>query len=119
MSSVEVVEIVEACIEAQKRIPLHLTGTSFFGIHDFWYYLAIMDDRTCPTCKIFSKGVFQGSDLRAIWPYLEIIGEDEILPRVHSDKCRCILLRVTDPRDYIQATEPAVKDVPTRFTLTR
>lgn len=91
-------------MESTKRIP---TGahSSFFGEFDLWSYLAITDDRTCSSCIMLDQGIYMGWDLRALFPYLLIASDDQILPRVHPN-CRCTLLRVTSLRDYISLTEP-------------
>jgi hypothetical protein len=96
--------------EAIKRIPSDLKHTSFFSAFDLYTYKAITDDRTCKTCMIYDNMILSGDLIRAYYPYLEIIGQDQILPKVHPN-CRCTILRVTDLSDYIDYTEP-IPDFP-------
>src|SRR5512143_2904567 len=78
----EVVAVVAAVLqveellqwqEAQARIPFWLQGQTFFSEWDFWAFTSIMDDRTCFSCNVLDKMVFAGAELRADFPYLEII----------------------------------------------
>lgn len=106
----ELVEVIEA-VEAVKRIPDTLKDHSFYGSSDVWHYIAILDDRLCDNCRQLSDGNYLGIDLRALFPDHLIIDDDQILPRVHltlwgKDTCRCTMLRLTEPRDYITTTEP-------------
>ena len=100
-----------AVYEAQKRIPDDYKDQSFFGLQDIWTYITITDDRTCDTCLMLDKGNYIGIDLRILFPNLEIISANQILPRTHmtlwgKDTCRCTMLRLTEPKPYIRATEP-------------
>jgi hypothetical protein len=99
---------VQALMEALKRKPgwLEDPRQSFFGALDLWFYLAISDDKTCWTCEMLNQGIYKGIDLRTLFPYLEIISANQMLPYVHPN-CRCTLLRVTDIYDYLDATEPS------------
>jgi hypothetical protein len=96
--------------EAIKRIPTDLKHTSFFSAFDLYQYRAITDDRTCRTCMIYDDMILSGDLIRAYYPFMEIIGQDQILPHVHPN-CRCTILRVTDLSDYITYTEP-IPDFP-------
>jgi hypothetical protein len=99
-------EIVDCpVVEAKKRVPDEYAGTSFFSKLDLYQYIAITDDRTCKKCMTYDKMVLPGDYIRAYYPDLVIIGQDQILPQVHPN-CRCTLLRVTDLADYITYTEP-------------
>ena len=100
-------EIVDWQFEALKRKPSDFKGTSFFGKYDLWTHIAIMDDRTCQRCSVLDHVVTWGNMLRAIYPYCEIISEDQFLANVHPN-CRCVLLRVTDLADYIDYTSPEI-----------
>jgi hypothetical protein len=101
-------EIVDWQPEALKRKPDDFKGTSFYGKYDLWQFKAIMDDRTCQACSTLDAVVIAGSMLRALLPYSEIIGQDQILPHVHPN-CRCTVLRVTDLADYIDYTSPEIE----------
>ena len=103
-------EIVDWQPEALKRKPDDYKGTSFFGKYDLWTYIAIMDDRTCQRCSVHDQTINAGDLLRAVFPYLQIIGQDQIHPHVHPN-CRCVLLRVTDLADYIDYTSPEIQPV--------
>jgi hypothetical protein len=106
----EIVEWMPQVAEAKQRIPSDLKGHSFFSNFDLYQYIAITDDRTCKLCMEFDRMIIQGSFIRSYYPYLEIIGENQLLPHVHPN-CRCTMLRVTDLADYIHYTEP-IPDFP-------
>jgi hypothetical protein len=108
----QIVEAVQAVLaaEAKQRKPQDFKRQTFFGVFDLWYYLAISDDKTCWTCEMLNKGVYKGYDLRLMFPWCEIIGEDQILPYVHPN-CRCTLLRVTNIQDYLDAIEPSDQEL--------
>lgn len=98
--------------EAKQRIPKQFAGNSFFSRFDLYQYIAITDDRTCKTCMIYDRMITPGNYLRAYFPFMDIINDDQILPRVHPN-CRCTLLRVTNLADYITYTEP-IPDFPSQ-----
>jgi hypothetical protein len=75
-------------------------GVSYFSEHDWWYFQAISDDRTCWDCNGWDKTTFTGEELLSVFPYLEIGDENTILAWVHPH-CRCILIRISDPLDYL------------------
>jgi len=101
---VEAVEQVERLEEWEtiKRIPDDLRGQSFFGEYDFWLFQTIepSDDRICFACTVLDKIIFTGLELRGAMPYLQIIDGNTILAGIHPN-CRCKLLRITNPLDYI------------------
>ena len=99
----QIVEAVQAYEKQWK--PKDLDKTTFFGSFDIWYYMGISDDATCTACLMLNQSILTGIDLRLLFPYLEIVNDDQILPHVHPN-CRCTMLRITDPRDYITLTEP-------------
>jgi hypothetical protein len=98
--------------EAKLRIPDEFRGSSFFGKFDLYQYIAITDDRTCNTCMTYDRMITPGNYLRAYFPNMDIINDDQILPQIHPN-CRCTLLRVTNLADYIMYTEP-VPDFPSQ-----
>jgi len=98
-------QIVEAVRAFEKQWKPQGNRSTFFGSMDIWYYLAINDNDTCTACLMLNQGVYMGIDLRKLFPFLEVINDDQILPRVHPN-CRCTMLRITDPRDYITLMEP-------------
>lgn len=98
----QIVEAVEE-FEAKKRIPDELPRQTFFGKYDLWYYIAITDSRTCRTCLMLDRSVLMGIDLRLLFPWLEVISSDQMLPMTHPN-CRCTLLRVTNLQDYLDFT---------------
>ena len=89
----EVALVVRAVLEAIKRIPPHLKGTTFFSANDQWFYIAMSDDRVCPECDELNGGIFDGNYLRYVFPWLRVMDEDTIFPMVHPH-CRCILHRI-------------------------
>ena len=96
-------KIDAACLEweATGRIPRALVGTqTFFGEHDYWLFTAVLDDLTCFSCNVLDSISFVGLELRSSFRYLVVQGPDLILARVHPH-CRCVLVRVTNPMDYI------------------
>lgn len=105
-STVELV--VEAVIEALKRIPDSLRKLSFFGWGDAWYYIAI-GENTCAVCWGHDGKEFEGAVLRGLFPWLEVIGPNTIRPRVHPN-CRCILIR----RDWMEGAMDNPLGVETR-----
>ena len=100
-------EIVEWQPEALKRKPDDYKGTSFYGKYDLWTHIAIMDDRTCQACNVLDHIITAGNMIRAVYPYHEINGMDQLLAHVHPN-CRCVLLRVTDLADYLDYTSPEI-----------
>ncbi len=101
---VAAVVYIEELLEWQtpKVVPETYTGqgVSYFSEHDWWYFQAITDDRTCFPCNSLDKITFTGDELLAVFPYLEIGDENTLFAWVHP-YCRCILIRITDPLDYL------------------
>jgi len=95
MKIIDIVRAVTVVQEAIKRKPLGL-DISFFSQYDLWIYHAVLDDRLCLTCLDNEKTprIF-GNELRAKFPYLEIIDENTINAKVHPN-CRCLLTRITE-----------------------
>lgn len=103
---IQLSQIVKAVQAFEKQWkPIDFSRSTFFGEFDIWYYMAITDDRTCQPCIMLDQGLYKGWDIRKLFPYLEIVNDDQVLPHVHPN-CRCTMLRLTDLRDYITATEP-------------
>jgi hypothetical protein len=60
-----VVAAVIYSIERQHRlvfIPEAYAGVSYFSEHDWWYFQAISDNRTCWSCNEWDKTTFTGDD---------------------------------------------------------
>ena len=98
----QAVMAVQAVLEALKRKPGWLKDPrqSFFGALDLWFYLAISDDKTCWTCEMLNQGIYNGIDLRTLFPYLEIISANQMLPYVHPN---CVLPDTVCESDEIVA----------------
>ncbi len=105
LAAVAAVAYVEQLLEQQTPfliVPEDYAGhgVSYFSEHDWWYFQAITDDRTCFPCNTNDKTTFTGDELLDMFPYLEIGDENTILAWVHPN-CRCILIRISDPLDYL------------------
>jgi hypothetical protein len=48
----------------------------------------------CRDCEEYDGQSFSGEELRLVFPYLEIVDQDLIYPKVHPN-CRCALIRVS------------------------
>ena len=78
-------------------IPSDLKGLStFFSEYDVWDY-GITNVNTCKVCEGNMVGVYQGHELRSLFPYLVVMDEDTIAPHVHPN-CACVLNRLTDSK---------------------
>lgn len=87
-------------MDALQRKPKEYKVLSFFGQYDLWLYVAVYDEKLCEKCEAFARTqVFRGTELRSIFPYLEIDDEDKISVNVHLH-CRCYLLRITSFERY-------------------
>lgn len=93
----EILEIIEAVEQFERKwIPddLKKPGTTFFSPYDYWVFIEHDDGKLCNRCYMISlMGLFLGSELRLMFPYLEIIDEDTIKANIHPN-CRCILRRL-------------------------
>ena len=79
-------------------IPEELKGVvTFFSAYDLWDYSNI-NYHTCKKCIDNSDLVYQGDTLRSLFPFLVILGEDEIWPCVHPN-CTCTMRRITSGQD--------------------
>ena len=82
--------------EAKRRIPDKYRGIySFFSDWDLWHYEVRMEPTplgniACPECMQYEDTTYLGSKLRLLFPYLEILTQQEIHPHVHNH-CRCRL----------------------------
>ena len=86
--------------DALRRIPPQARGrVTFFSDWDLWLYELILDDRLCSECAGHASGMFQGSHIRLLFPYLEIVDEDLIDVLVHPN-CRCELRRVGGYQEF-------------------
>ena len=94
MSAETAVYAVLAVEEARKRITIDAPkAITFFSVNDAWVYTAIMDNRVCDACLQHEFKTYRGDELRALFPYLEVVDLEKILPHVHPN-CRCELDRV-------------------------
>ena len=76
-------------------IPPDLKGLmTFFSEYDVWDY-GITNVNTCKVCDGNMVGVYQGHELRSLFPNLVIMDEDAIAPNVHPN-CACVMRRLTD-----------------------
>ena len=104
MNIVQVVRAVQA-VDAFKRKPEKYIVYSFFGKFDLWRYKAIADKKLCERCLDHAtETYFMGNKLRAVFPYLKIVGANKVLPNVHP-YCRCELTRVTNIIEYMIVME--------------
>lgn len=79
-------------------IPADLKGVvTFFSAYDLWDY-SVLDYHTCRTCHGNTYGLYQGDELRSLFPFLVILDEELIYPAVHTN-CHCEMRRVTDGQD--------------------
>ena len=95
MSLLQVLSVLSAATDAQKRIPLDLRGTgwTWFSSYDLWLYEAVTTDRrTCFPCMRWHRNTLPGSIIRGLFEWLEVVDMYTVLPRVHKN-CRCVLHR--------------------------
>ncbi len=89
--------VVAVALEAKKRLPSDVPAAiTFFSVNDEWVYTAVMDNNVCPLCLQHENKTYRGNEIRAIFPYLEILDLETIHPHTHmprDDNCRCHLDR--------------------------
>lgn len=91
-------------VDAIPRIPEELSKYTFFGEYDVWRYVPIFDKKLCHKCAYWATNVyFRGKYIRGLWKRLKIVDANTIEVWVHPN-CRCILVRVTNWREYISVT---------------
>ena len=89
------IQIVKA-VDSVKRKPQEYKHFTFFSAYDLWEYTAVLDDRLCEKCLGYEATPrYLGSELRMLFPYLEIVDENTINVNVHPN-CRCTLTRITE-----------------------
>lgn len=89
---------------AVKRKDPQFKRITFFGEEDIWHYIPVWDEKLCDECLKHARDeYFVGKRLRAKMPYLEIVDEDTLAAKIHQH-CRCLLTRVTNLIEYIEAT---------------
>ena len=104
MSLLTLIRVVEAVSDARNRIPLKYRGiVTFFSEYDLWLFESERDQKVCVPCDVFDGGVFQGTDLRTLFPYFEIVNENEIAANVHPN-CRCKFTRSNQRLEEEQKT---------------
>lgn len=95
----QIVRAVQQVIN-DSWVPEDLRGkATWFGLYDFWLYEDEDADSECEYCKTYRGQLFAGNQIRSIFPDLEVISEDLVLPKVHTtlwgkDTCKCKLSRV-------------------------
>jgi hypothetical protein len=105
---VSVVEAVDQTLQQEafdevSKIPSFLKGyMTFFGEYDYWLFMTVepSDDRICFSCQVLDKMIFTGLELRSAFPFLIIEDGYTIRAFVHPN-CRCVLIRITNPMDYL------------------
>lgn len=85
--------LVNAVEKAQSRIPQELKGPTYYGSTDEWYYEESQHPNMCEDCHSYNMQTINGSQLRAEFPYHEVIDENFIYPKVHPH-CFCGLVRL-------------------------
>lgn len=84
-----------AAFDAKQRIPEEYRGAvSFFSWLDEWIYNTSEGGNVCEECRSLEQEHFFGSELRGLFPWLEIENENTIYPRVHPN-CQCKLIRTS------------------------
>lgn len=84
-----------AAFDAKSRIPEEYRGAvSFFSWLDEWIYNTSEASNVCEECRSYEQEHFFGSELRGLFPWLEIENENVIYPRVHPN-CNCKLIRAS------------------------
>lgn len=77
-----------------RRIPEEFRGPSYFGTFDEWIYNTEESDTVCEVCESYNQTHFFGNEIRAEFPYWQIIDFNVIYPSVHPN-CRCKLVRTS------------------------
>jgi len=97
---------VQAVIEAKQRIPKELKdqGLSFFSINDLYRYFGLADDKLCDACQQYDGETISGTELRHLFPNLEVDSENIIYPKVHIN-CRCMLIRLKQDDPLLSGLE--------------
>ena len=117
----QVVDAVRKHREAQQRITFKTpSGTTFFSGEDIWLYDPREDNITCEICRNIADqaslmGGFNGNILRALFPFLSILGINTIGGPgaggrgLSHPNCRCLLNRyIDDPKDRVPAQKHLV-----------
>jgi len=104
MSLLTLIRVVEAVYDARNRIPLAYRGIyTFFSEYDMWLFESERDPKVCVPCEELDGAVFQGTDLRVRFPYLEILNENEVAANLHIN-CRCKFTRLSQKLEEEQKT---------------
>jgi hypothetical protein len=93
LSALQAVEAVRAVEKARTRISPKLSGPTYFGDNDAWLYQESGHPNICEECSSYNLNVYRGSEIRQLFPYLEIINKDFIAVHIHPH-CGCMLVRV-------------------------
>ena len=87
------VAAVMAVEGAKKRKKTAYGNVTFFGSNDQWIFLQSDHPNMCKVCQGLDQDQYFGNEIRGLFPYLQIVGENTINPSVHPS-CSCILSRV-------------------------
>lgn len=66
---------------------------TYFSVNDEWVYYAELDNKACGDCTQHDFKTYLGTELRAMFPFLEVDGVELISPHIHPN-CRCKMYRV-------------------------
>jgi hypothetical protein len=106
LTSEYVAAIAVAVVEAQKRINIDApTAITFFSVNDEWVFTAEFDNVVCDDCLEYENQTLTGAMLRSLFPLLEVVDLETILPHVHPN-CRCRLERTVYYGDIGMEIEP-------------
>jgi len=78
----------------EKRSMLRLTVEEFLELFEdmqFFLFVAIEDEKTCPVCTRYAKGLMTRREIKQTFDYLDMLTDDLWIPNVHPN-CRCMLL---------------------------
>lgn len=89
---ISIVRTVQAVQEAQTRKPPELGNVTFYGANDMWLFLASHLQNMCDECASYDLDTYFGTEIRMLFPYHQIIDENNIYVYVHPN-CGCLLSR--------------------------
>ena len=92
MSLQGIVQAVRAVQAVQRVKSVQLAEVSYFTEFDFWNY-HVQGSNICERCEDHNRvHIYQGNELLALFPDLEVIGPNEIMVNAHPN-CKCYLTR--------------------------
>jgi len=92
MSDLKLSSAVVAVHEALKRIPPGMKGP-FFTYNVRWFFVAVPGH--CDLCAPYNGSIILGSELRTMFPWMQILDNDTIALRLHPN-CRCSAHRISE-----------------------